>query len=101
MPASLRRSITFDNGTEFTRHHRIDRQLAIQAFFCDPHAPWQKDGIENAIGRLRRYLPRKTSLDDWPTTDFDALIAIYNTHPRKYLDSQPTPEDFIPTNFKI
>src|SRR3546814_13916435 len=54
MPASLRRSITFDNGTEFTRHHRIERQLAIQAFFCDPHAPWQKGGIENAIGRDRK-----------------------------------------------
>jgi len=42
LPPTLRRSITFDNGTEFTRHQRIARQLGIDAFFCDPHAPWQK-----------------------------------------------------------
>src|SRR3546814_2101849 len=62
MPASLRRSITFDNGTEFTRHHRIERQLAIQAFFCDPHAPWQKGGIENAIGRSEEHTSELKSL---------------------------------------
>src|SRR3546814_3142804 len=78
---------------EFTRHHRIERQLAIQAFFCDPHAPWQKGGIENAIGRLRRYLPRKTSLDDLPPNAFDAIIAIYNNTPRKCLGFQTPAED--------
>ena len=55
----LRKSITFDNGTEFAQHLLLVDQLDIQTFFCDPHSPWQKGAIENAIGRLRRFLPRK------------------------------------------
>ena len=53
LPAGLRKTMTSDNGTEFARHSRLSR-LAVQTFFCDPHAPWQKGGIENAIGRMRR-----------------------------------------------
>src|SRR3546814_16980480 len=41
MPAGLRRSITFDNGTEFTRSKRIAHQLGLTAYFCAPRAPWQ------------------------------------------------------------
>ena len=47
-----------DNGTEFARHYRL-HALGIQTFFCDTRSPWQKGGVENAIGRLRRPLPRK------------------------------------------
>src|SRR3546814_1102655 len=54
MPAALRRSITFDNGTEFNRHQRIANQLELDAYFCDPRAPWQQGGVENAIGRPDR-----------------------------------------------
>ena len=61
LPTSLRRTITFDNGTEFAYHHRLHK-LSMRTFFCDAHAPWQKGGIENAIGRMRRGLPRKTDL---------------------------------------
>jgi len=61
LPKSLRRTITFDNGTEFSYHHRLHK-LSMRNFFCDPHAPWQKGGIENGIGRMRRGLPRKTDL---------------------------------------
>jgi IS30 family transposase len=100
MPAGLRRSITFDNGTEFTRHHRIASQLGVQAFFCDPHAPWQKGGIENAIGRLRRNLPRKTNLEDLPRNAFDAIIANYNNTPRKCLGFKTPAETFLPLHFK-
>jgi IS30 family transposase len=62
LPAALRRSITFDNGTEFALHHELTDQLDMQTFFCDPHSPWQKGGVENAIGRIRRPLPRKSGL---------------------------------------
>ena len=58
----LRQSITFDNGTEFAQHLILVDQLGIQTFFCDPHSPWQKGTIENAIGRLRRFLPRNTNV---------------------------------------
>jgi len=100
MPATLRRSITFDNGTEFNRHQRIADQLGIDAFFCDPRSPWQKGGVENAIGRLRRNLPRKTNLDDLSATSLDAILAKYNNTPRKCLGFQTPAEAFNPLHFQ-
>jgi len=94
MPEPLRQTITFDNGTEFARHRQLHR-LAFKTFFCDPHAPWQKGGIENAIGRMRRSLPRKTDLATIPTKNFNQLIRTYNNTPRKCLDFQTPTEVFL------
>lgn len=58
LPKRIRQTITFDNGTEFTRHHHLRDKLDIKTYFCDPRSPWQKGGVENAIGRIRRFLPR-------------------------------------------
>ncbi|MGH8513499.1 MAG: IS30 family transposase, partial [Gammaproteobacteria bacterium] len=82
LPQPLRQTLTFDNGTEFAKHLKL-RQLGIATYFCDPHAPWQKGGIENAIGRLRRRLPRKTDLATLSKQHFLALIRNYNNTPRK------------------
>ena len=84
VPANLRKTITFDNGTEFARHYLL-HQTGIQTFFCDPHAPWQKGGIENAIGRLRRFLPRRTDLQSLQPQHFKRLLQAYNNTPRKCL----------------
>ena len=100
MPAELRKSITFDNGTEFNRHQHIASQLGLDAYFCDPRAPWQKGGVENAIGRLRRNLPRKTNLAALPHTAIDAIIANYNNTPRKCLGFKTPAETFIPLHFQ-
>lgn len=86
LPRALRRSITFDNGTEFALHHRLGAELGMQTFFCDPHAPWQKGGIENAIARLRRSLPRKADLATIPQNSLDNLAKAYNHTPRRCLD---------------
>ena len=56
LPPAFRQTVTFDNGTEFARHHEL-HDLGIETFFCDTYSPWQKGGVENAIGRLRRFLP--------------------------------------------
>jgi transposase, IS30 family len=93
LPAGLRKTMTFDNGTEFARHSQLNR-LAVQTFFCDPHAPWQKGGIENAIGRMRRFLPRKTDLATLSDHAFNALLKTYNNTPRKCLAYQTPAEVF-------
>jgi IS30 family transposase len=93
LPPALRKTITFDNGTEFARHTALHR-LAIETFFCDPYSPWQKGGIENAIGRLRRFLPRKTDLATLPAKRFNALLSAYNNTPRKCLDFKTPAEVF-------
>ncbi len=85
LPEAMRRSLTFDNGTEFALHHRLRETLGLPTFFCDPHAPWQKGGIENAIGRLRRRLPRKADLAVVSPGELSRLAQAYNTTPRKCL----------------
>ena len=97
-PRQLRATITFDNGTEFAKHHQLVEQLGIQTFFCDPHSPWQKGGIENAIGRLRRYLPRKIDIDKLSASDLTGIAARYNNTPRKCLDYQTPAEAWLDTS---
>jgi len=91
LPPQLRQTITFDNGTEFARHHRL-AQHGIATFFCDTHSPWQKGGVENAIGRLRRYLPRATNLNSLQPGHITAAARAYNNTPRKCLDYQTPAE---------
>jgi len=93
LPESLRQTVTFDNGTEFA-HHLALHPLSIETFFCDPHSPWQKGGIENAIGRMRRFIPRKTDLAALPSRRFRRLVAAYNNTPRKCLDFRTPAEAF-------
>jgi transposase, IS30 family len=94
VPQGLRKTLTFDNGTEFARHLKL-HPLGLQTFFCDPHAPWQKGGIENAHGRLRRFLPRKTDLDQIDPDDILRILQAYNATPRKCLDFQTPAEVFL------
>jgi transposase, IS30 family len=93
LPKSLRRTITFDNGTEFAYHYRLHK-LSMRTFFCDPHAPWQKGGIENAIGRMRRGLPRKTDLATLSDHRLLGLVRAYNHTPRKCLNYKTPAEVF-------
>jgi IS30 family transposase len=93
LPQPLRQTVTFDNGTEFARHRAL-HDLAIATFFCKPYAPWQKGGVENAIGRMRRFIPRKTDLATLSTRRFRRLIAVYNHTPRKCLDFKTPAEAF-------
>ena len=93
LPPQWRRTVTFDNGTEFARHHQL-HALGIETFFCDTHAPWQKGGVENAIGRLRRTLPRKTDLAALSENQFTRLIRAYNNTPRKCLGYRTPAEIF-------
>jgi IS30 family transposase len=85
LPLALRQSVTFDNGAEFSHHYQLQHSLHMQTYFCDRHAPWQKGGIENAIGRLRRTLPRKTHPSQLTQPHIDYFIARYNHTPRKCL----------------
>ena len=94
LPPQWRQSVTFDNGTEFARHHQL-HALGIQTFFCDVRSPWQKGGVENAIGRMRRFLPRKTDLAALTQERFCQLVQAYNNTPRKCLGLIP-PLKFSP-----
>ncbi len=100
-PARQRRTITFDNGSEFSAHRRLHQELGVRTFFCDPHSPWQKGGVENAIGRLRRPLPRKTDLAAVPDDLLDSLVLDYNLTPRRCLDFRTPLEVFLGKQFSL
>jgi IS30 family transposase len=95
LPKAARASMTFDNGGEFAAH----ASLRLRTWFCDPHSPWQKGAVENAIGRLRRDLPRSTRPNHHSEQDFALVIAIHNDTPRKCLGFQ-TPEEAFSRHIK-
>ena len=77
----LRRSITFDNDTAFPRHGLLRTMRDMTTWFCDAHASWQKGGIENANGRLRRWLPRHLDIDRTSDQDIQEIIVTTNLTP--------------------
>jgi IS30 family transposase len=95
LPAAARRSITCDNGSEFAEHSKLERDLGMPTFFCDPHSPWQRGSIENANGVLRRDLPRKTEFTDYSEQDIQDIVWNNNTIPRKRLGYRTPAEVFL------
>ena len=85
LPSQARKTLTLDNGGEFASHGKVKEILGVLTFFCDPYASWQKGGVENTNGRLRRDLPRKTDIKAMLKEDFDETLENYNMTPRKKL----------------
>jgi IS30 family transposase len=85
------KSITFDNGTEFADHSRLN-ELGISTYFCDPGKPWQKGGIENLNGILRRFLPFELAAADITEAYVEKINNMINRMPRDIL-SWETPLD--------
>lgn len=85
LPKKARKTLTLDNGGEFAAHSKWRKPLGIKTYFCDPYASWQKGGVENTNGRLRRDLPRNTNIHAMQEEDFLETIHNYNTTPRKSL----------------
>jgi IS30 family transposase len=81
----LQRSITFDNDTAFAQHGLLSTMRDMTTWFCDAYASWQKGGIENANGRLRRWLPRHLDIDRTSDQDIQEIIVTTNFTPGKCL----------------
>lgn len=104
LPKELRRSLTQDNGVEFSLHYRLNEALGIDTYFCDPHSPWQKGGIENMNGRIRRFIPLKTKIENISDQTVQIVENIINHTPRKCLGFKTSAELFSkllkPLHFK-
>lgn len=83
-------SLTLDNGVENKRH----QELEIQTYFCHPYSSWEKGSIENSFQRLRRFIPKKSSLKDFTDEDIKIIENKMNNTPRKCLDFKTPLEVF-------
>jgi IS30 family transposase len=94
LPEGSCRTVTFDRGTEFAAYALLIRASGTEAYFCDPHSPWQKGAVENANGRIRRFLPGERNLAELAEDELRRITATLNATPRRCLGYRTPQEAF-------
>jgi IS30 family transposase len=93
-PKALRRSITYDNGSENVDHQEINKTLGTRSYFCNPYRSWEKGAVENAISLIRRFLPKKTDFAIITPAQLKTIENRLNNKPRKCLTFKTPAEVF-------
>lgn len=86
LPEHLRRSITWDRGTELADYVRIQTALETTLYFCDPHSPWQRGTNENTNRLLRFWFEKGSNLSVHTPEDLRQVAAKLNRRPRPTLN---------------
>jgi IS30 family transposase len=94
IPESLRKTMTYDQGREMSKHQTLSAELNMDIYFCDPRSPWQRGSNENANGLIREYLPKGTDLSLISQQQLTAIEHSLNNRPRKILNFHSPAEVF-------
>jgi transposase, IS30 family len=92
----MRLSMTFDQGSEMSRHKTLTKNTGVTVYFAHPHSPWERGICENINGLLRQYLPKSTDLSLFSQKQLDAIGWELNTRCRKTLGWKAPAELFLP-----
>ena len=93
-PKHMKRTITYDNGSENVEHQKINDTLGTKSYFCNPYHSWEKGSVENAAGLIRRFLPKKTDFATISHQQIKYIETLLNNRPRKCLDYKTPAEVF-------
>ena len=94
LPSELRKSLTWDRGTELAAHKDFTVATNVAVYFCDPQSPWQRGSNENTNGLLRQYYPPGTDLSSYSQKELNMVARQLNERPRKTLGFR-TPADTL------
>lgn len=85
LPKSLRRSVTFDNGKEFSEHQKLTEHLGMEIYFAQPYRAWQRGSNENTNGLLRQFFPKGTDFTRIRHREVARVERLLNERPRRRL----------------
>lgn len=88
LPPHLRRSITYDNGSENAEHALLNEEVQTRSYFCEPYHSWEKGSVENRNGVVRRFFPKQFNFDTIPVQDIQKVEDWINNRPMKCLGFQ-------------
>lgn len=80
------KSITYDNGSEFSMHEKINKTLNIKSYFCKPYHSWEKGSVENINGLIRRFFPKGTDFGKISIKQIKYVENWINNRPMKVLN---------------
>ena len=96
IPRDLKRTLTYDRGSEMAQHKLFTKDTNIQVYFADPHSPWQRGTNENTNGLIRQFFPKGIDFNSITKKEIKRVQDLLNDRPRKVLHFKKPDEVFLP-----